>query len=137
MLDFRCVRQLLLIFGMFMPSVALSAQASSVLDTWRGTVTQEDGQTYSLAMKIERLELQGYAGTTTYSGSVNCTGLLTFRRQRAGLYEFDETINGGSSHCINGRIEWYITNDGLMQWEWYEKGRGGDPAAKATLSRKP
>lgn len=130
-------RQFLLLVCLLMLSAALSAQSSNLIDTWRGEVTQDDGKTYSLVMKIERLELQGYAGTATYSGSVNCTGLLTFRRQRAGLYEFDETINGGSSNCVNGRVELYVTNDGLVQWEWYEKGRGGEPGAKATLSRKP
>ena len=136
MSSFRPLRQLLIFACLFVFGGILAAQTSNLIRAWQGTVTQ-GSKTYSLVMKIERLELQGYAGTTTYSGSVNCTGLLTFRRQRAGLYEFDETINGGSSNCINGRIELYITNDGRMQWEWYRKGRGGDPEAQATLSQKP
>ena len=109
-----------------------AAGEEGVLGTWRGVVT-DMGQTYSLEMVVERVQPGGYAGTTRYSGSVNCGGPLTFRRQRAGLYEFDETISTGPE-CMNGRIEVYRTGDGRLEWEWHEPGRGGDPRARATLS---
>jgi hypothetical protein len=119
-----------LFFGL---ALTLSAQESPMIGTWEGTVIQDDGKTYSVLLKIERLELQSYAGTDVYTGSVNCTGLLTFRRQRAGLYEFTEAISSGRT-CSNGRVELYAASDGKLQWEWYEEGRGGDPEAHATLS---
>jgi hypothetical protein len=123
------------ILYLLVTGVVLSAQESSIIGVWKGNVT-EGASVYSVVIKIERLELQGYAGTTTYTGSANCTGLLTFRRQRAGLYEFDETINNGNG-CVNGRMEAYITNDRKLQMDWHQKGRGGDPEAQATLSAVP
>lgn len=119
--------------GLMGCALALSAQSSSIIGTWEGTVIQSGGKTYSLVLKIERLELQSYAGTETYTGSVSCTGLLTYRRQRAGLYEFTEAISNGN-RCVNGRVELYLTGDGKLQWEWYDEGRGGEPEAQATLS---
>lgn len=127
---------LFLVLGAFLAfDGSLWAQKEGIVGAWKGIVT-EGNLTYLLVMKIERLEPQGYAGTTTYSGSVSCGGLLTFHRQRAGLYEFDETINIGNG-CANGRIEAYITTDGRLQWEWYQRGQGGEPQARATLSPVP
>lgn len=111
------------------------AQETILIGTWKGTITQ-DSSAYSTIIKIERLELNGYAGTTTYSGSANCTGLLTFRRQRAGLYEFDETINS-EGNCVNGRMELYITKDGKLQLEWRRKGNCREPDAEGTFSQVP
>jgi len=72
----------------------------SIIGEWKGTVV-EGGRSYSLSMNIERLELGSYAGTTTYSDSLNCGGLLTLERKKSCIYVSKEVINKGSD-CASG-----------------------------------
>jgi hypothetical protein len=104
-----------------------------LIGTWEGQVL-EDGQPYAVVMVVERLQPNRYAGTTTYSGRLNCGGLLTFQRQRAGLFEFRENIDRGSGCADEGRIELWFNQDGSLQFEWYRSQ--DDPQGIATLERR-
>ena len=106
----------------------------SIKGEWRGTVV-EDGRSYSLSMNIERLELGAYAGTTTYSDSLNCGGLLTLERRKSCIYVFKEVISKGSDCASGGRIEVWRTEDGYLQWEWYRPGEW-NPEATSILSQR-
>ena len=104
-----------------------------LIGSWEGQVL-EDGRPYSIAIVIEKLTPGQYAGTTTYSGRLDCKGLLTFQRQRAGLFEFKENINSGNGCADGGRIELWFNSDGTLQFEWHN--RQNKPVAVATVERK-
>ena len=106
-----------------------------MIGTWAGPGTEGSRITYSMEMKIERLEAGEYAGRTTYSAGLNCGALNTFREKRGETYVFEERINSGRG-CANGRVEISETDDQKLSWEWFRSANGGRPAATAILERR-
>ncbi len=101
--------------------------------TWHGSITQGVGS-YQLVLKIERLDLGQSAGTSEYTGALNCAGVLTYQGIQSGVAVFDEAIQDGQ-RCQDGRMEVTFTPNGKLVWHWFRTGFAGQPVASTTLQR--
>lgn len=108
----------------------------NLMGKWSGPISTERGRSYyAMELKIERLHIGDYSGKIIYTGGLNCSGLMTYRRKKSDIYVFDEIINKGSGCASTGRVEIYITENGKLHWEWFRPNSGGKPDAYAILNR--
>lgn len=94
--------------------------ASPLVGTWEGRVT-EGQMAYTVVLMLEETASGRLVGTTTYTGSISCTGTLNFVRQRAGLYEFVEDVRQGRGCAETGRVELWLDDTGTLQYAWYAR----------------
>jgi hypothetical protein len=90
---------------------------------------------YEVVVNIKRLTQGAPAGTSTYTGTLNCGGVLTYQGISSGVAIFDEAINQGRT-CPDGRMELMFTDDGKLIWQWFRKGFSGQPTVTTTLKRQ-
>jgi hypothetical protein len=111
--------------------VSPAAVDASILGSWAGTV-KEGNLSYTMHLHVERLTPQAYAGTTLYSGRLNCGGTLTLEDAQGDRYRFKERITRGTG-CANGEFELTRLDANRLRFAWYNSGKRHTPRATAVL----
>ena len=106
----------------------------NVVGTWAGEVEEVDLR-YEILLTIDHLEDGAEAGTSAYTGGLECTGTLTYTGADRRVLSFHEDLRG-SPDCADGRIDIRLRSDGRLGWTWYRSDADRVPDARATLDRE-
>jgi hypothetical protein len=103
----------------------------SMIGTWEGVGTQDDGISWPMIVKVLSLE-PGTCATADYP-SLRCRAYWQCAGTADGVLQAEEhLIDDGATRCVdNGAMTMRLRGDGLLEWMWTGQGQ----SASSTLRR--
>jgi hypothetical protein len=103
----------------------------SIVGTWEGVGTQDDGLSWPMTVKVTSIE-PGTCAAADYP-SLRCRATWECVGTHAGVLHAEEhLIDDSATRCVdNGAMTMHLRGDGLLEWAWSAQGQ----SASATLRR--
>lgn len=93
---------------------------AGIIGSWEGHIVDRSGPMFDACVNVTQTSMAGPAGTTTYLGTVACTGMMTYVRTTGNVYEFTERE---TPPCApNGVMHLTLNADDTMLYEWFRPG---------------
>jgi hypothetical protein len=112
-------------------AAASPAPDASMVGSWEGVGTQDDGLSWPMIVKLTSIEA-GACATADYP-SLRCRAAWDCIGVHAGaLHAEEHLLDDGATRCVdNGAMTMHLRGDGLLEWAWSAQGQ----SASATLRR--